>query len=172
MLLLEGLNLHVASARALSQRPLRRRGWRAPCSPLHLAAYVAAVFLVLSPGKALVFVAVHQAIFGLYMGVSFAPNHKGMPMLSARDDNSTSCAGRSSPLATSRGGRSDRHPLGGLNYQIEHHLFPSMPQPNLRHAQPLVRAFCAERGVPYTECGVLESYRQSLVHLDTVGRGR
>jgi len=62
--------------------------------------------------------------------------------------------------------------LGGLNYQIEHHLFPSMPSPALRHVQPLVRAFCAERGVPYTECGVLESYRQSLAHLDTVGRGR
>jgi fatty acid desaturase len=38
--------------------------------------------------------------------------------------------------------------MGGLNYQIEHHLFPSMPRPNLRRAQPLVRAFCAERGVP------------------------
>lgn len=34
--------------------------------------------------------------------------------------------------------------LGGLNYQIEHHLFPDMPRPNLRRAQTLVRRFCME----------------------------
>jgi len=48
--------------------------------------------------------------------------------------------------------------LGGLNYQIEHHLFPSMPRPHLRHAQPLVRDFCVGRGIPYYECGLLRSY--------------
>ena len=31
--------------------------------------------------------------------------------------------------------------LGGLNYQIEHHLFPAMPTPNLRKAQPIVEAY-------------------------------
>jgi len=39
--------------------------------------------------------------------------------------------------------------LGGLNYQIEHHLFPSMPRPNLRHAQRLVRGFCDSHEVAY-----------------------
>ncbi len=48
--------------------------------------------------------------------------------------------------------------MGGLNYQIEHHLFPSMPRPNLRKVQPLVRDYCAEHGVPYTEVGLFESY--------------
>ena len=36
-----------------------------------------------------------------------------------------------------RGSRFVDFLLGGLNYQIEHHLFPNMPRPNLRHAQPL-----------------------------------
>ncbi|MGH3267264.1 MAG: fatty acid desaturase family protein, partial [Trebonia sp.] len=58
--------------------------------------------------------------------------------------------------------------LGGLNYQIEHHLFPSMPQPNLRRAQPLVAAFCAERDVPYAQTSLLASYAQSLGHLAAV----
>jgi len=40
--------------------------------------------------------------------------------------------------------------MGGLNYQIEHHLFPNMPRDSLRRAQPLVRAHCAALGVPYT----------------------
>ena len=56
-----------------------------------------------------------------------------------------------------------------LNYQIEHHLFPAMPTPNLRAAQPIVRDYCAEIGVPYEMTGLLESYRQALRHLHEVG---
>ena len=59
--------------------------------------------------------------------------------------------------------------LGGLNYQIEHHLFPNMPRPNLRHAQPLIRAFCAQHGLPYTEASLFGSYAEALRHLHTVG---
>ena len=41
--------------------------------------------------------------------------------------------------------------LGGLNFQIEHHLFPSMPRPNLSRAQRIVKAFCAENDLSYRE---------------------
>jgi fatty acid desaturase len=58
--------------------------------------------------------------------------------------------------------------MGGLNYQVEHHLFPSMPRPNLRLAQPVVRDYCAEIGVPYTETGLVESYAIGLRHLRDV----
>jgi Fatty acid desaturase len=60
--------------------------------------------------------------------------------------------------------------LGALNYQIEHHLFPSMPRPNLRRSQPLTRAFCRQRGLPYCETTLLRSYAQALQHLHEVGR--
>ena len=60
--------------------------------------------------------------------------------------------------------------LGGLNYQIEHHLFPSMPRPNLRKAQPLIAAFCAEHGLPYAQSSLLGSYAQALRYLNQVGR--
>jgi fatty acid desaturase len=59
--------------------------------------------------------------------------------------------------------------LGGLNYQIEHHLFPNMARPNLRHAQPLVRAFCRQHGLPYTEAGLFGSYAQAVRHPHGVG---
>src|SRR4051794_36479959 len=59
--------------------------------------------------------------------------------------------------------------LGGLNYQIEHHLFPSMPRGNLRRAVPIVRAYCAEIGVPYTETDLVDSYHQALRHLHDAG---
>ena len=59
--------------------------------------------------------------------------------------------------------------LGGLNYQIEHHLFPSMPRPNLRQAQPVVRRFCRERGVSYAEKSAATTYLTVLRHLHAVG---
>jgi fatty acid desaturase len=60
--------------------------------------------------------------------------------------------------------------VGGLNYQIEHHLFPSMPRPSLRRAQPLIAAFCTDHGVPYTETSLLTSYAQALRYLNQVGK--
>ena len=68
-----------------------------------------------------------------------------------------------------RGNRLVTWYVGGLNYQIEHHLFPSMPRPHLRLAQPLVRAHCRELGIPYAETGLVDSYRQALCHLHAVG---
>lgn len=59
--------------------------------------------------------------------------------------------------------------LGGLNYQIEHHLFPSMPRPNLRRAQPIVQSFCVARDIRYSQCGLLRSYGHVLHHLHAAG---
>jgi fatty acid desaturase len=168
--LLEGLNLHVASIRALRSGTIRARRLEAALLSLHLTAFVAAPFLVLNPWQAVAFLAVHQAVFGCYMGCSFAPNHKGMPPLSAADEKDYL---RRQVLTSRnvRGGRFVDLLLGGLNYQVEHHLFPSMPRPNLRRAQPLIARFCAERGIRYTETGLLTSYRLVLGHLDAVAAG-
>jgi len=45
-----------------------------------------------------------------------------------------------------------------------------MPRPSLRHAQAPVRAFCAQRGIPYSQTSVLASYAQVLRHLHTTGQ--
>src|SRR5262249_15367917 len=60
--------------------------------------------------------------------------------------------------------------LGGLNYQIEHHLFPSMPRPNLRRSKAIVAAFCRQQGVPYTETSLVRSYVLAVRHLHEAGR--
>ena len=59
--------------------------------------------------------------------------------------------------------------LGGLNYQIEHHLFPSMPRPNLRLVQGLVRDFCTATGLGYSEESLAGSFRQIIRHLSDAG---
>jgi fatty acid desaturase len=171
MLLLEGLNLHVAGVRALLARTGISRAARLTETALltaHIGGYLTALFWVLSPAQAVCFVLVQQGLFGLYMGCSFAPNHKGMPILT-KDDKTDYLRRQVLTSRNVRGGRLTDFVLGGLNYQIEHHLFPSMPRPNLRRAQALVRAFCAQHGIAYHETGLLRSYAEVLRHLHEVG---
>jgi fatty acid desaturase len=168
LLLLEGFNLHVASARGLSRSTLKNRWIETTLLYSHFALYLAAVFLVLSPGKAVAFIFVHQCLFGLYLGSTFAPNHKGMPTLTAEDD--LDFLRRQVLTSRNIGGRVWLDVLyGGLNYQIEHHLFPSMPTPSLRRAQPIVEQYCADLGVSYLSTGMRASYGQALRSLHQAG---
>ncbi|CAL9452577.1 NADPH-dependent stearoyl-CoA 9-desaturase [Streptomyces sp. enrichment culture] len=168
LLTLEGLNLHVASARALANRSMRHRALEGTLLLAHFAVYLTALFLVLPPGMAIAFLAVHQGLFGVYLGSAFAPNHKGMPILTG-EDRPDFLRRQVLTSRNVRGGRFVDILLGGLNHQIEHHLFPSMPSPNLRRAQPIVRRHCDELGVDYLETGLLTSYRQALASLHRSG---
>jgi len=169
LLTLEGLNLHVASIRALvTERARRYRRTELALFTVHNVAYFGGVLLVLSPVKALVFVAINQGVWGLYMGCSFAPNHKGMPTFPAKSDIDFL---RRQVLTSRnvRGGWFTDVLLGGLNYQVEHHLFPNMPRPSLRKAQHLVRAYCQQHQILYTETGLIGSYVAALRHLHDLG---
>jgi fatty acid desaturase len=171
MLLLEGLNLHIAGVRALLGRTGISRTAKlaeAVLLTVHIGAYLTAVFWVLSPLQAVCFLVIQQGLFGLYMGCSFAPNHKGMPIF-AKDDQVDYLRRQVLTSRNIRGGRFTDFALGGLNYQIEHHLFPSMPRPGLRHVQSLVRSFCAQHDVAYSETGLFHSYALVLRHLHEVG---
>ncbi|WP_399066725.1 fatty acid desaturase [Streptomyces winkii] len=168
LLALEGFNLHVSGVRALRNRAVKRRGVEGTMLFAHFGLYLTALFLVLPPVLALIFLAVHQCTFGLYLGSIFAPNHKGMPILRAGERPDFL---RRQVLTSRnvRGGWFTDIALGGLNHQIEHHLFPSMPSPQLRKAQPIVRQYCSEMGVDYLETGIIASYRQTLRSLHRAG---
>ena len=43
----------------------------------------------------------------------------------------------------------------GLNYQIEHHIWPDLPMLKYRQVQPKVKALCAKYGVPYVQESLL-----------------
>jgi fatty acid desaturase len=168
LMFLESISLHLSSFPVVARRSCRNRAWEAALLAVHFAAYFSVLFLVLSPVKAVAFILVQQGLFGFYLACSFAPNHKGMPILAASDK--TDFLRRQ--VLTSRnvrGGWFTDFALGGLNYQIEHHLFPSMPRPNLRHAQAMVSAFCADHEVAYTQTTLLKSYGLVLGHLSAVG---
>jgi fatty acid desaturase len=168
LLLLEAAHLHLASVKALLQGRGRGNAVEGLLLLAHVAAYLAAVVLVLSPLQAVAFIVVQQGLFGLYLGCAFAPNHKGMPTLTQADELDFL---RRQVLTSRnvRGGRLVDFVLGGLNYQIEHHLFPNLPRPNLRRAQPLIRTFCQDHDLPYTETGLFGSYAEAIRHLHAVG---
>jgi fatty acid desaturase len=169
LLTLEGVNLHVESLRELTRRDTLRRRWADLTLVLvRLVGYVAAVFVLLPPLKALGFVAVQLAVLGLCLGGAFAPNHKGMPIL-PRTTTIDFLQRQVLMSRNVRGGPLVDVAMGGLNYQVEHHLFPRMPRPNLRRAQPLVRAHCREHGIPYTELGLWASYAVVVDYLNHVG---
>ncbi|MDP9072717.1 MAG: acyl-CoA desaturase [Actinomycetota bacterium] len=169
LLMTEGLGLRVASFKAVKDREMRRPALEGVLVAIHLVAYITAVATALPPVKAVVFVLVHQALFGLYIGSVFAPNHKGMPI--QRPDQQWDWLTRQ--VVTSRNLRSSHltdFVYGGLNYQIEHHLFPTMPRKNLRHARPIVMRYCHERGIRYYEVSVARSFVEILGHLRSTTR--
>lgn len=168
MLFLEGWSLHWSGVSAVWRGETKRRGLELGLLAAHTVAYAAAVLLVLPPGKALAFVALHQGLWGVYMGLAFAPNHKGMATTAGEHEWDF----LRKQVLTSRnvgGGPWVDVALGGLNHQIEHHLFPSMPRAHLRRARPLVRQFCADHGIGYHQTGLMRSYVEVLRHLHAVG---
>jgi fatty acid desaturase len=169
LLLLEAVSIHVISVRAVVLGPVRRRWLEGALLLAHGTLYLTAVLLVLSPLRALAFVAVQQGLLGLYLGCVFAPNHKGMLVLNEHEKLDFFRR----QVLTSRnvsGGLLVETLLGGLNYQIEHHLFPAMPRPSLRRCRTLVRAFCTQTGVLYCEKNLLGSFGDILRALHAAGR--
>ncbi len=170
LLAFEAAALHVAGIRVLARRRDRAAAVDGLLLAVHTALFMGVVFWLLPPMRALAFICLQQALFGLYLGCTFAPNHKGMVLL----DHDAEEPFLHRQVATSRdvtGGPFTTLLLGGLNYQIEHHLFPTMPRSNLARSQHLVREFCTANGLPYRACGLIDSYRQTLAYLRAVGAG-
>ncbi len=169
LLTLEGINLHRESIQTvLRPHSVPHQRAEAVLVLTRLAAYVAVLAMFLPAGKAASFFCVQMAVFGLCLGGSFAPNHKGMPIVPAT--MKIDFLRRQVLMSRNvRGGLLVDFAMGGLNYQIEHHLFPSMPRPNLKLAQPIVRAYCAEHDVSYSEVGLFASYGIVVGYLNNVG---
>jgi fatty acid desaturase len=81
LMLLRSCGMHVLGIQRLARRRDRASAVEASLIVLHAALYLTVVLWVLSPLKALAFIAIQQAVFSVYLGISFAPNHKGMPII-------------------------------------------------------------------------------------------
>ena len=169
LLTVEMLNLHAQGVMALATRRGMKHRWvEAGMILVRLGGYVAVLFIFLSPGKAAAFLAVQMAVTGLYLGTSFAASHIGMTIL-PRDSRIDFFRRQVLTSRNVAGGRVASFAMGGLNYQIEHHLFPSMPRPNLHKVRPIVQNFCANNDIDYNEVSILRAWHIVATYLNRVG---
>jgi fatty acid desaturase len=169
ILALAGMDLHLSAVKAIfGKEKLQHRTSEAVLISVRLLGFAGLVFLLLGPGVGAVFMLVQLTSFGIYMGGTFALNHIGMRVI----ERGEKVDYLRRQVLTSRnigGGRVMEHVMGGLNLQIEHHLFPNMPSSNLRKVRPIVREYCAGLDVEYVENGFIAAWRVVLKYLHRVG---
>lgn len=128
---------------------------------IHFGILFSFTFWFLPSLTALLFVTIHFLTIGIYMALVFAPNHKGEEMLAPEETynwvyqitltrNITP-----SPLLS--------YIFGGLDYQVEHHLFPEMSRFYYADASLLIKEFCRDEKIPYHETSWIDSLKQ--IHL-------
>jgi fatty acid desaturase len=168
-IMFEGLNLHILGFRTVFGKGAVDKRWlEIGMLTSRIGAYVTLVFLLLPPGMAFAFIGVQLAVFGVYMGSSFAPNHVGMPILPK--DSKVDFLRRQ--VLTSRNIRGNWVMdtfMGGLNHQVEHHLFPNMPRPYLKKARIIAKEYCAARDIEYTETSLAQAHGIVIAYLNKVG---
>lgn len=143
-----------------------------------LLLYLPAIF-ILFPGPFLLF-PLDKAVYvfslvhvstGIYLASCFAPNHKGMLTI-ARDAHVSFLEQQVATSRNVRGGLLTDFMLVGLNYQVEHHLFPACPRNKLKRLAPFVRRVCEEQHLDYSEVSFLRTNRLIVRHLHNVSRSR
>lgn len=168
-LTLTGLDLHVKTIRMVARGAgVEHRGAEAAMLAVRLIGFPLLLLLCAGPVIGGVALVVQLLVFGFLLGGAFAPNHIGMPLIAAQ--HRVDYLRRQ--VLTSRninGGRLVDVLMGGLNHQIEHHLFPSMPSANLRRGRAMIRDYCAELGIPYLERTLPRAMRDVIVSVHRVG---
>ncbi len=128
----------------------------------HHVACLAFLSLFLPWWQVPLFALVHTGTVGFCLGMAFSVNHIGM----------SSGGGQQSKfleqIVTARnvsGGWFVSFIFGGLNFQIEHHIFPNMPRPSLTRVAPVIEAFCLKNGIPYHSVSLRRAYVELWRHL-------
>lgn len=167
LLLFQAWSLRVGSVRFLLTQPTRRRALELSLLALNLVGFLTLLVLTLGVWQGVVFFVVQQALFGFYLASVFAPNHKGMLVIEEGDH----LGFMQQQVLTARNVLPSRFAdmwYGGLNYQIEHHLFPTLARNKLREAHKIIKKFCNEERISYYETTMVQSYREILAYLHEV----
>ena len=135
-------------------------------SSLHAVVYLTLLFYSQVWWVAILFVIVHQHVWSLYITSIFAPNHKGMPILEGETVDFMR-----EQILTSRNirpGIVTDYYYGHLNYQIEHHLFPTLARHQMKKARVIIKQYCKEKDIEYYETSIIQSYREILAHMHEI----
>eukprot|EP00899_Mesostigma_viride_P018521 jgi/Mesvir1/26670/Mv20454-RA.1 len=118
----------------------------------HYTWYLALAFLLLPTSKAFLFVLLSQLFCGGMLSIVFVQSHNGMEVHNEREMDFVSSQIRTTRDITA--GLFNNWFTGGLNRQIEHHLFPTLPRHNLGRVASKVRALCEAHGLMYEDVGM------------------
>jgi fatty acid desaturase len=135
----------------------------------HAVLYVGLLIATQGLLHGLLFALIQRVVSGFYLSSIFATNHTGMPVFPYSHKGDF----LQQQVITSRNIKPPHgfdFLFGGLHLQIEHHLFPSMARNQLHLVQPIVRAFCAENGLPYRETPFLACYGEIFRHMWGISR--
>ena len=165
---------------AYSQRHLSQ--WGALMSPLrywrdllglalHLALWIALPVWVLDVDvtRVVVVYMLPMLVLGPYLAAIFWLNHIGMPLIG----NTEAISFLEHQAISSRTVLSPKAMdwfFGGLNYQIEHHLFPNVPSFRLSRVQPIVQATLTQHSIAYQSAGFREAVRAVAAHFRHVAQ--
>lgn len=108
-----------------------------------------------------------QCLCGLMLALVFGLGHNGMKVYKANErPDFWVCQ-----VSTTRNVTSNLFTdwfCGGLQYQVDHHLFPSIPRHNLHKVNLRVKQFCLDQGLSYHEANMWEGTKEVLKHLSEV----
>ena len=169
LLMLYPISMRIDSVRYILGNQYKYRIVEALTLVLYFPLYFLVLYFSMGFWQTVLFVVIHQSLFGLYLSFVFVPNHIGMPLLTAEEDQDFV---RHQVLTARniKGPRIVDYLFGGLNYQIEHHLFPRMPRNRLRSASRIVRQFLKEKSIHYSESGIFQCYSSILSYLHQIGK--
>ncbi|KAI8071120.1 delta-6 fatty acid desaturase [Gilbertella persicaria] len=117
------------------------------------------------------FFIISQMTAGYLLALVFAMNHNGMPILSSAQASATEFY--ELQVITGRDVTSTAFGdwlMGGLNYQIEHHVFPEMPRHQLPLVKPMVKQLAQKYDIRYHDTSFLGGTFEVLKTLDIIQR--
>ena len=152
----------LITGRISTQRFPRPKGWDLVIFVAGKAAFFALAFAIPlqlhSTGAVVVFYAIVSGVAGMVLSVVFQVAHcveaAAFPMPRAdlgRIEHAWAVHQAETTVDFARRSRVVTWLLGGLNFQIEHHLFPRISHVNYPAISTLVEATCREFGIPYAE---------------------
>lgn len=170
LLFLTGFDLLLDSFSGLARkdRPLKIRLLEFGLMGVRQAAPYVALGLIFGWLWAIALWVFQMMIFGFFMGAAFAPNHKGMPLV-PKDAKLDFFSRQVLTSRNIRGSWLKDNLMGGLNYQVEHHLFPSMARPYLKKAHAIVGEYCRANDITLVEMNLISSYAVIIRYLSKVG---
>lgn len=119
--------------------------------------------------NAIVYFLVAQTSCGLMLALVFGLGHNGMAVYPANERPDFWKLQVTTTRNVTSNWFSDWF-CGGLQYQVDHHLFPSLPRHNLGKVHKLVESFCKEQGVTYHEADMITGNIEVLTHLGKVSK--